>query len=329
MHVAVLGAGALGTLFGASLWRGGGAEVTLLARGAHREAMAARGVGLIGGDGAREVLQGPGLRIAAGPGEVDRPIDYLIVAVKGRDFAGAMETASALPPVGCALTLQNGIRFERGLADVLGAGRVIGAMTMEGAEMPEPGTVRHMLPAVTYLGERVGEATGRVRRLAEAMEAGGLPARVIEDVAAAVWTKFVQSCAASGVCGVTRLGYAPATATAAGADLYVRLVLEGLAVMRAEGLRPGPYLGDAASPQAVGAAAGPAEAADLVRRTAARLIDAGYVGGTSLLRDLEAGRPTEAEYLMGDMVRTAAGHRVPVPTMAAVHLAIAAADQSR
>ena len=66
-----------------------------------------------------------------------------------------------------------------------------------------------------------------------------------------------------------------------------------------------------------------------MRRTAVRLIDAGYVGGTSLLRDLETGRPTEAEYLMGDMIREAGEHGVPVPTMAAVHLAIAAADQSR
>lgn len=328
MHVVVLGAGALGTLFGTRIWLGGGADVTLIGLGPHIEVVAKQGVTLVEMDGSRSVVHGPGLRAVESVAEVRDPIDYLIVAVKGPDFATALASVGGLPPVGCALTLQNGIRFEPALRESLGDDRVIGAVTMEGAALPESGTVHHILSAVTFLGEVGGAVSERVTRLAEAMARGGLPAEPVDDIASAVWTKYVQSCAASGVCGVTRLGYAPATATAAGADLYVRLVREGLAVMRAMGVEPGPYLGDAASvievdrnPDAVAAA--------LVRASADRLIAAGYIGGTSLLRDLEAGYPSEASFLMGDMVRAGEGHDVPTPTMAAVYLAVAAADQSR
>lgn len=328
MHVAVLGAGALGTLFGTRIWLGGEVDVTLIGLGPHVEEMKTQGVTLVDMDGSRSVVSGPGLRVVEGAAEVGDPIDYLFVTVKGPDFAKALTSVGDLPPVGCALTLQNGIRFEPALRESLGEDRVIGAVTMEGAAVPEPGTVHHILPAVTFLGESGKAVSARVTRLAEAMARGGLPTEPVDDIASAIWTKYVQSCAASGVCGVTRLGYAPATATAAGADLYVRLVREGLAVMRAVGIEPGPYLGDAASVIEVDRNSD-ADAAALVRQTAEGLIAAGYIGGTSLLRDLEAGHPSEAPFLMGDMAQTAAEHGVPAPTMAAVYLAVAAADQSR
>jgi len=328
MHVVILGAGALGTLVGARLWQGGRARVTLIGRGPHLEESRRAGIRMVEADGAESTIAGPGLQWAASPDEVEPEVDHLIFAVKGTGFEAALDAARRLPTVGCVLTLQNGVRFDESLQSVFGEERVAGAVTMEGAAMVSPGVIRHLLAATTYLGEFDGRPTARLQLLAAALRAGSVSTEVVADITAARWTKFVQSCAASGVCGVTRMGYAPATATPAGAELYVRLVREGAAVMGSRGLRPGPYLGEAASVVEVAEQPFP-EAVALVRERARRMIEAGYTGGTSLLRDLESGIRSEAEYLMGDMVRIATAAGVDVPFTTAVWLAIAAADHPR
>ncbi len=329
MHVAILGAGALGTLVGARAWLGGCSRVTLVARPAHRDVIERRGIRLRGQSGGEVVARGEGLTAVAHPSLVEGEVDYLVVTVKRTDTQSALAGADPVRErVRCALSLQNGIDQDEPLAAAFGRGTVLGGMTMEGAAMPEPGVIDHLLASTTYLGELDGKVTARVEALAEVLGNGGLATKVVEDIGAGRWTKFVQSCAASGLCGVTRLGYAPATATDAGARLYVALIREGVAVMRERGMDPSAWFSDAAPVREVADLA-TEDAVAMIRTLAVALIEGGYVGSTSLARDLERGRRSEADALMGEMVRAGAELGIPTPTMRTVYLAIKTVDDTR
>jgi len=116
---------------------------------------------------------------------------------------------------------------------------------------------------------------------------GGMNIEVISDIKSAKWTKFVQICGASGVCGATRLGYAPAVRTLAGAQIYTHIIREGVAVMRAKGIEPGDYFRNIARVKEVGTLP-LVEAVDLVRSMAEAMYQKGFMGGTSLARDVES-----------------------------------------
>jgi 2-dehydropantoate 2-reductase len=328
MHLVVVGAGALGSLFGASMWLGGDVRVTLVGRDEHIRAINDHGLLLSDRTRGDVSVSGSGFVAVTDVARVDGVVDYLLIAVKDRDLDGALRAVLPLRSrVRCVFSLQNGVDHDERIGAALGADKVLGALTMEGAAMPVPGVVEHMLSSTTYLGEFSGETSTRAALLAEALRRGHLHTEVVADVAAAKWTKFVQSCAASGLCGVSRIGYAPATRSEAGARLYVDLVAEGVAVMKARGLEPGQFFTDTAPVRAISTM--PAdEAVELVRRLADGMIERGYVGSTSLARDLQAGRPSEVDALMGSMCRTAERLGVATPTMHAVYWAIKAADES-
>jgi 2-dehydropantoate 2-reductase len=328
MHLVVMGAGALGTLFGAAAWRAG-ARVTLIGRPEHARAIELRGVVLLDGHGGQVRFQGAGLVPVTEVASVEGDADYLLITVKSRGLAPAIEQLAPLKGrVRTVVSLQNGVEHDGLLAEAFGPERVIGGLTMEGAALPAPGVIEHLLASTTYLGELAGGRSDRVEALAGLFGCGGLETRVVDDIETAKWTKFVQSCAASSVCGLTRLGYAPATSTEPGARLYVRLVKEGAAVMRAAGLEPGDYFTDAARVRDVSRLPED-EAVALVRGIARAMISRGYTGATSLARDLADGRPSEADALMGAMCRAADSRGLSVPTMHAAHLAIGAVDESR
>ncbi len=327
MHLVVAGAGALGTLFGASAWMGGDVTVTLVGRRDLVTIVNLEGVLLVDNQGVETRIAGAGLRAVTRLDQVEGTVDYLLFTVKNRDLGPVLEDARVLVGrTNCALSLLNGVDQEDRISDVFGAGAVVGALTMEGASMPAPAVVKHILPSTTYLGEFSGAMSERVTTLAEAFRRGHLATEVVPDIPVAKWTKFVQICGASGLCGASRVGYAAATRTEAGARLYVRLVNEGAAVMRARGLEPGAYFTEAARVQAIAGMAED-EAVAMVRDLADELLRRGYTGTTSLSRDLQAGRPSEVDALMGDMIRIGERMGVETPAMRAVYWAIKTADE--
>jgi len=326
MHVVVMGAGALGTLFGAAASRGGATRVTLVARNAHARAINADGIVVRNPDGELRVRH-PGLVAVTDISGVEGDVDCLLFTMKDGAMSAALSAAGALGDrARCFLSLQNGVGQVARLQSVFGSEKVVGATTMEGAAMVGPGVIDHLLASTTYLGELDGARTARIEMIADIFRRGGVDTEVIGDITVALWTKFVQSCAASGVCGVTRVGFAPATRTEAGARLYVALVQEGIAVMRASGMEPGAYFTDAARVREV-ANLSTDVAVGLVRGLAAEMVERGYTGATSLARDLAQGRPSEADALMGEMCRMADAYGIPVPTTRAVYLAIATVDE--
>jgi len=138
-HVCVLGAGGLGSLVGGRL-AATGVGVTLIGRPAHTEAILRDGLHIDGIRGTDHVTTH--LTAVNDPAQVRGPVDNLLVTVKARDTATALEDVAALRPR-AVLSLQNSITKDLRLADCFGAPAVIGAATTESATLTAPGRVRH------------------------------------------------------------------------------------------------------------------------------------------------------------------------------------------
>lgn len=325
-HIAILGAGSLGALYAGLLAEAGSCSVTLIARPRHLQTLRSTGITVQDPDGEERLVPAARFRTVVGLDEVDRPVDVLLVTPKAPSLPAALDTVKR-PPVDAVLPLQNGVDHLPILDATFGPRSVLGGTTLEGAELLGPGRVRRLVAACTFLGERDGRRTSRVARLAELLSGAGLQSEVSTRIEAAMWTKLVHSCASTGVCGATRLGYTAALRSRTGAQLYRELVCEGLAVLEAAGIEPDEHLLRWVGLTSI--ATEPVETAVMqLQAEAERLAGRGFVGGTSLLRDLEAGRPSEVHHILGAMVRRADELGRPCPTTRAIYLAIATADQA-
>ncbi len=187
MRIAVVGAGALGSLYGARLAAAGHA-VSLLARPEAAAAVFSGGITVEGGEGAAEPVRS--VRVTTTPVEL-AGADLLLLAVK------TYHTAETLPALAClrgrlgaVCSVQNGVTKDAALAAAFGEGAVLGAMSLEGATLLAPGRVRWTWPASTAFGELDGRATPRLQAVVAAFREAGLKAEAMENIVAAIWAKF-------------------------------------------------------------------------------------------------------------------------------------------
>ena len=187
MRIAVVGAGALGSLYGARLAAAGHA-VSLLARPEAAAVVASGGITVEGGEGAEEPVRS--VRVTTTPAEL-AGADLLLLAVK------TYHTAETLPALAClrgrlgaVCSVQNGVTKDAALATAFGEGAVLGAMSLEGAPLLTPGRVLWTSPASTAFGELDGRATPRLQAVVAAFREAGLKAEALENIVAAIWAKF-------------------------------------------------------------------------------------------------------------------------------------------
>jgi 2-dehydropantoate 2-reductase len=309
--VLVVGAGALGTLYGEALARGG-ADVQLLARPAHAEAIVRAG---------RERLTA-----VSDPAAV-RPADTVIVMCKSHATAAALEPLSPRG-VEVAVSFQNGVEKDRLLEEWCGRERVLGGSSMVGATLVRPGVVAHTLEGVTYLGELDGRVSERARSLGAAIEAGGLPVVVTDRVLSVEWSKLVHAAATVAIAALPRLPFHRALQDAELARVYVATLREGAAVAADVGVELGDWPG--MFPVATIAAAETEEAVELVRERGRRMEAAGSTDvRVSMLVDMEQGRPLEHEAIHGFLAREAERLGVDAPLTSAGYDLFAAIDAVR
>ncbi|MBI3002632.1 MAG: 2-dehydropantoate 2-reductase [candidate division NC10 bacterium] len=187
MRIAVVGAGALGSLYAARL-AAGGHPVSLLARPAAAAAVASGGIRVEGREGAAEPVRS--IRVTTSATDL-AGADLLLLAVKTYHTA---DTLPALAPlrgaVGAVCSVQNGVTKDAALATVFGEGAVLGAMSLEGATLLAPGRVLWTSPTSTAFGERDGRLTDRLESVVVAFREAGLKAEALPNVVAAMWAKF-------------------------------------------------------------------------------------------------------------------------------------------
>ena len=325
MHICILGAGGLGSVIGARLAEAGH-EVTLVARPAHVDAIRRDGLRLDGIRGAAIVRDG--LRAVAHPDDVEGSVDYLILLVKTRDTDVALDSAMGLRDrTAVALSLQNSVTKDERLRSWAGD-RTIGASTTEAGTLVAPGVVRHTAtaPIAFYFGEIDGTVTPRVEALVDVFTAGGFGARATHDIAHVEWEKLLQISLMSAF-SVTAVGFLPDATVAdalqvrPGAEHFVQLATELLAVYRALGFEPcdffAPYsqfrdLADSDLDSAV-------ERALALGRS---LAEGGVRGRPSLHDDLLRGRPTEVDDSLGSFLSAADRCGIDVATVRAAYRVI-------
>jgi len=308
---AVVGAGAIGAYVGAALARGG-ADVVLVARGEHLRALQERGV---------QVLSPRGDFTAHPPATDDLEAigdaDAVFVALKAHSLIGlAPAIGAAIKPGAAVIGGQNGIPWwyfqshtgrlaETSLESVDPGGVIARSIPREAAvgcviycstEIAEPGVIRHIEGTRFAIGEPDGAESERCRSISEAFAAGGLRCPVERNLREQIWLKLIGNAAFNPVTALTgatlgELGTLPEMV-----DL-LRAILEECA--------------------AVASALGVELPVSIERR-----LEAGFAVGehkTSMLQDLEAGRPLELDCMTGAVIELGGKLGVPVPLTTAIH----------
>lgn len=287
MRIAVLGAGAVGSYLGARLVAGG-ADVHLIARGAHLAALRDRGLTLITPDGTTTTA----VQATDDPAEIG-PVDYVLFMVKSYDTdAAARRLGPLIGEETAVLSLQNGVDNEDRIAAAIGEQHVLGGSAYILSAIESPGVVRSG-PARIVLGElQPGPPGPRVVAFVEAAQAGGITANPVADARLAKWEKYVLLVAFAAVSAGTQLPLGDIRRSAAAVAMLRAVMAEAWSVGRGLGV-PLPD--------------------DLVDRQAALVLSQADTEGTSLRHDLLTGHRMEVEALQGTLSRLGRETGVPTP----------------
>jgi 2-dehydropantoate 2-reductase len=195
-RIAIVGAGAIGTFYGARLALAG-ADVHFFVRSGLAE-MRARGITLREGGGVHSL---PPDRTAVYDSTAEiGPVDVAIITLKN---TANDRLAALLPPLlgspTIILTLQNGLGADELLASLFGWERVVGGLAFIAAVREAPGEIRIYTPGYVTLGEFRGPATERVRRLVALFQRAGVKCEAVDDLTEARWRKLVWNVPYNGL----------------------------------------------------------------------------------------------------------------------------------
>ena len=292
MNVIVLGAGAIGSVYAAKL--AANHDVTVVARGAHVEAINRGGLRMIG----REVLTARARAVTV----VDAvPPDTLVLLTTkvndNRDAAASI--AHLVRDDTIILCVQNGLHGERIVKEVIGRRSVVlRAVTQFGAIFREPGVVDLKVSGYTLV-----EAGDRSRTIASLLTASGLDGRVSDDINVDVWRKLIFNCVINPITAI--IGTEVGGIADAGLDPLNRVVIdECLRVARADSVEF-----DIDFLQALKEVFGPS------RNVA------------SMRQDLLKGKPTEIDHMNGAVVELGRRLGIACPVNAALVTIIKAMER--
>jgi 2-dehydropantoate 2-reductase len=301
MGILIVGAGAVGGLFGAQLAQAG-RPVTFLVRERRAAQLRERGLRVVGAGGT-DVIE-PHLVTA---GHLDGPADVVLITVKAAGLDAAIrDIAPAVGPATAVVPALNGLRHLALLNDAFGADRVLGGVALLSTQLDANGDIQQLNDLSSLIvGAQDGQRTPPLQRAEELLSGAAFPFAVSDHIVRDMWSKWAFIAAAGAVTCLLR---GPVGEIVAAAD--------GAAVARAI----------IAETQAVASAAGyPVPEADAAR-TVAMLTAAGSPFTSSMYRDLLQGQPVEVEPILGDLVAEAQRAGVPAPLLAAAAVTLRVYD---
>jgi len=294
----IYGAGAVGGLLAHRLVLGG-AEVSVIARGAHLDAIRDRGLTVMR-RGERSTV-----RVEAAGSFLDlMPPDLVIVTVQSQHTeVAADQVRRSMLPSTWVLSLQNGVDNEEKLAQRIPKELIIGGSVVVSTEVVEPGVIVHRSGGRIKVGELVPGASARVQRIVEVLRTSGLHVDAVPNILAAKWAKLLWNAPFNALTALTR-----STPGELLADPWTSKVVRGcmdevVAVGAAKGITLG------------------AEQIEPVLQTLADSDDR-----TSMLVAIEAGKSLEHEALNGYVVRQGEALGVPTPINRTLHALLQFAD---
>jgi 2-dehydropantoate 2-reductase len=287
MRVCVVGCGAVGSLFAASLAQLDDVEVWAFdVWDEHVQAINEHGLRL---SGAGEVLGR--LRATSDPGDVP-PCEFGIVATKSMYTGGAVAAVAHAFAEGSVCSVQNGVGNEEAIAEYVG--RVIRGTTFPAGKIVEPGHIRWEVRGDTSIGpfEPRPAPMEAVERLADACTRAGMPTEAVRDARGPQWRKLIFNAATNPIGALTGLTHGRVCEDPALRTLVTALVDEGKAVAAAQGIELDED---------------PEELIDYAARP-----EVAYDHKASMLQDVEARRQTEIDFLNGGVARF--GRELGIPT---------------
>lgn len=303
MRIYMIGAGAMGGVYGGLLKRAG-CDVSLIdPREDHIGKIVQGGITV---EGVR------GTHVIAIPAHTDPsglpPGDLAIIFTDANSTRDAAKAANQLlKRDGFALTLQNGIGNVEALVAELGEERVIAGVSMNSAANPQPGRSAYTNAGMTSLGELDGRETQRVKAVVEMFNRAGIPAEIVPDPMNWIWGKFVHNCAVNALAAVTGLRGGEIYRTPEVSALQDRIIDEILAVVERKHLT-------------------------LPEKDQRRKIKAHCrirYNQPSMMQHIEQGRRTEIDALNGALVREARALGIAVPYNEAVVAIVKGLEKSR
>jgi 2-dehydropantoate 2-reductase len=303
VKVAIIGCGAVGSLFAANLAQLDDVEVWAydLSR-EHVDAINENGLHL---SGAGEVVGR--LRATADAAELPG-CDFGIVATKAMHTDAAIAATAHAFADGCVATVQNGIGNEEVIAEHVE--RVIRGTTFPAGKIVAPGHVQWDVKGDTTLGpyEPKPAPFGEVERLADACTRAGMPTTAVHDARGPQWRKVIFNASTNPIGALTGLTHGRVCERPDLRALVSGLVDEGKAVAAAQGIEldadPEALIDHAAKPEVA------------------------YDHKASMLQDVEARRTTEVDYLNGGIVRFGREHGVPTPLNQAIWALVKGVESS-
>ena len=303
MRTYMIGAGAMGGVYGGLLSRAG-YDVTLIdTREDHIGRIRTEGITVEGVRGSHTI------RLPAQTGPEGLPAaDLAIIFTDSNATREAAKTARrVLKPTGFALTLQNGIGNVETLIEELGRERVIAGVSMNSAANPAPGRSAYTNVGMTSIGELDGRDTSRVKQVADMLNKSEIPTEIIPDPMNWIWGKFVLNCGINALTAITGLRSGEMYRTPEVSALQDRVIDEIMAVVERKQLK---------LPE------------DNPRKKIKDHCRIRY-NKPSMMQHIEQGRRTEIDALNGALVREARALGIAVPYNEAVVAVVKGLEKSR
>lgn len=289
MKIAVVGAGAMGSIFGARFHEAGHETMLVDVAQALVEKINADGVTIVAKEGGERTVRVPATTDPTSVGQAE----LVVFFVKCYHTAPAAESARPLVgPETAVASLQNGWGNGDVLASVFPPEQVVVGVTYNSGTVLELGKVAHPGVGPTLMGPYAGDSTVGAARLAEAIADAGLEAQVVTPVRPEVWKKLILNAATLPTAALTGMNAGALTMHEPMHELVTETAREAVAVARALGY-------DIDEDERISYIHGLLERAGPTRG--------------SMLQDMEAARRTEIDVINGAVVRAADENDVPVP----------------
>jgi 2-dehydropantoate 2-reductase len=291
MKIAIMGTGGVGGYYGGLLAQSG-QDVTFIARGAHLRAIREQGLKVKSVHGDFTVSPAEATDTPAGVG----PVDMVLFATKTYQTDEAAR--SIMPMISrntVVVSLQNGIDAADRIGKVVGMEHMLGGVTWLSAAIEAPGVIgQYSQFRRIALGEFSGEKTPRLKAAYDALQATGATVEISDVILKVLWTKFVFIAPVMAMGSLTRVTFGEYRNVPEARAVLTDAIREVAAVAKAKGVTLDK---------------------DVVDTTLA-FIDSSAPGiKPSMQRDVESGKPSELESMIGAVVRLGAEHNVPTPSM--------------
>jgi len=290
MKIAVMGSGGVGGYYGGLLARQGHA-VTFIARGSHLKAIQENGLLVKSIHGDFHLVPA---KATDSPTEIG-PVDLVLFCTKthATDEA-AQQIKTIVGTKTTVMSLQNGIEAAEQIGAVIGMGHIIGATTWISSSVAAPGIIKQVSQfRRVVLGEMDGQSTPRIQLIYETLRETGITVELSENILKILWTKFVFIAAISSLGSLTRLPIGEYRAVSETRAMMISLMEEIVSVALAQKVNLDQ---------------------DVIQKSLDFIDNAAPHIKASMQLDVEAGRRSEIESMVGVIGRKGREHAVPTPT---------------